>query len=263
MTQASNPRMSIESSIVRFVRPAGDGIFIAGFDAPSIARSIQPAQFLNIRVTEGSEILLRRPFSVYHVEDDTVEIIFNVVGRGTATLSRKRPGDVLDVLGPLGHGFDVHGDDFESAILIGGGLGVAPLPMTVRALRSAGKHVVTVLGARTASMLVTDHLEGAQVATDDGSRGFHGTVVQLAQQVAIGGGKLRPAVFACGPTPMLRAVAEFARAADYRCQVSLEGAMGCGIGICQGCPVRRSTREPEYALMCKDGPVFDVRDIVI
>jgi dihydroorotate dehydrogenase electron transfer subunit len=258
-----NSRMSIQSCVVRSRRSVADGVFALSFEAPSIARLTRPGQFLNIRVNPGGEFMLRRPFSVYRIDGDSVEIVFNIVGRGTEALSKKEPGDLLDVLGPLGHGFDLEGNEFDTGILIGGGLGVAPLPMTVRALADAGKSVITYLGARTASLLVTEHLGDVRVATDDGSRGFHGNAVQFAAKDLASARPERCKVFACGPTPMLRAAAEFVTKHAFRCQVSLEGVMGCGIGICQGCPVRLTGPGKKYALMCKDGPVFDINDIEI
>ncbi|MGB2957524.1 MAG: dihydroorotate dehydrogenase electron transfer subunit, partial [Bacteroidota bacterium] len=124
-----------------------------------------------------------------------------------------------------------------------------------------GKPVITCLGARTAGQLVMEHLDNVQVATDDGSRGHHGNVVDLLKQIIADRRPDRPKMFGCGPTPMLRALAEFALSAGIPCEVSLEGPMACGFGICQGCPVELSGDEGGYALMCKEGPAFDVRTI--
>lgn len=253
--------MKVELCPVTYVRTAAKDVFVLAFTSPSIASSLQPGQFLNIKVGEGADPLLRRPFSAYRVEADRIEIIFNIVGRGTAALSALKPGDVIDVLGPLGVPFGVTGWDFDTGVLIGGGLGVAPLPLLTKALRRANKNVLTFVGGRTATLLLTEYLENPGTATDDGSAGFHGTVVQLAKNTLARGKVSRPKLYACGPTPMMRAVAEFARKADLPCEVSLEGPMGCGIGICQGCPVELSGGEKKYALMCKDGPIFDIRAV--
>jgi dihydroorotate dehydrogenase electron transfer subunit len=238
-------------------------VFILSFDAPAIAASIRPGQFLNIKVDESFSPLLRRPFSVYRTEGDRVEVLFEVVGKGSAILSRKRPGDLLDVLGPLGVPFNLEGGSHSTAVLVGGGLGVAPLPLLTDFLRRNRKKVATFLGARSSSELIDTHLENLLCATDDGSRGFHGTVVDLLKTTMAKKDFDRPRIFGCGPTPMLRALAAFAMEHQVPAQVSLEGPMACGIGICQGCPVERRGTEKEYSLMCKDGPVFDVRDIVI
>lgn len=239
------------------------GIHVLTFQSPEISKTILPGQFVNIRVDDATGPLLRRPFSVYRVEHNAIQLVFNVIGRGTSALSRKRPGDTLDVLGPLGVPFSVDRDDFETAVLVGGGLGVAPLPITTASLRRRGKNVVTFLGSRSLRSVVSDHLENVRVATDDGSAGYQGTVVDLLEQSFLDNRPEKPRIFGCGPTPMLRALAAFAVREDIPCEVSLEGPMGCGFGICQGCPVELAGEQKKYALMCKDGPTFDVRTIRI
>jgi dihydroorotate dehydrogenase electron transfer subunit len=129
------------------------------------------------------------------------------------------------------------------------------------ALSKAGKEIVTFIGARTAAQLVTTHLQNLHIATDDGSRGFCGTVVELLEDAFSRREFVRPKVFGCGPTAMLRALAALTVKHDIACEVSLEGPMACGIGICQGCPVELVGKEEAFGLICKDGPVFDVRRI--
>ncbi|HUI10435.1 MAG TPA: dihydroorotate dehydrogenase electron transfer subunit [Bacteroidota bacterium] len=253
--------MTIEQCAVVDVKRAGEGIYLLSFTSPAISRALRPGQFVNIRVEGGCDPLLRRPFSAYRIEGTLVEVIFQVVGKGTDALRRKREGDLLDVMGPLGVPFRTEEGSFQTAVLLGGGLGVAPLPILTETLRHRGRDVITFLGARTSAHLVTAHLEGLRTATDDGSAGFHGTVVDLAGGVLRGSPPPGPKIFACGPMPMLRAVASLARSAGIPCEVSLEGPMGCGIGICQGCPVERAGDERTYALMCKDGPTFDISTI--
>jgi len=255
--------MKLETCPVTGLRQAGDGIHVLAFTSRVIGESIRPGQFLNIRVDDGIDPLLRRPFSAYRVASSSIEIIFNVVGRGTGALRQKRPGDTLDVLGPLGVPFGYDSPDYDTAVLIGGGLGVAPLPILTARAHAAGKSVLTFLGGRSAGFVVGEYLENLHVATDDGSKGYHGTVVDLARTTLAARPPGRPKIFACGPTPMLKAVAEFALAESIPCEVSLEGPMGCGIGICQGCPVELAGEEKRYALMCKDGPVFDSRAIIL
>lgn len=245
------------------VMDAAAGIHVLTFQSPEISKAILAGQFLNIRIEDAAGPLLRRPFSVYRVDHDAVQLIFSVIGKGTAALSRKRPGDTLDVLGPLGVPFSVDRNDFETAVLVGGGLGVAPLPITTASLRRRNKNVVTFLGCRTSRSVVPDHLENVSIATDDGSAGYRGTVVDLLEQSFRHNRPEKPRIFGCGPTPMLRALAAFAIREDIPCEVSLEGPMGCGFGICQGCPVELVGVDKKYALMCKDGPTFDVRTIVI
>jgi dihydroorotate dehydrogenase electron transfer subunit len=245
------------------LRQVAENIFVLGFEAPPIAQEARPGQFINIKVRAGNDPLLRRPFSVYRTAGERVEILFNVVGKGTELLSLSRSGDPIDVIGPLGVPFTVRADDYDTAILVGGGLGVAPLPLLGRKAQAAGKEVLTLIGARTASQLVTAHLDNLRIATDDGSRGYQGTVVDLLASTLRMGGPSRARVFGCGPTPMLRALAELCVAEGLACEVSLEGPMACGMGICQGCPVELVGETKGYALICKDGPTFDVRRIRI
>ena len=169
----------------------------------------------------------------------------------------------MDVIGPLGVPFNAGGDDHDTAVLVGGGLGIAPMPLLGQQAKRAGKTVVTIAGARTAAQLVTDYLEDPRIATDDGSLGARGTVVDLLSTLLRTGGLRRPKVFGCGPTPMLRALAELTIREGIPCEISLEGPMACGMGICQGCPVELVGEQKQYALVCKEGPVFDVRRIRI
>jgi dihydroorotate dehydrogenase electron transfer subunit len=249
--------------IVRYINEVGENTFVVGFVAPTIAESVLPGQFVNIKAGGDYDPLLRRPFSVYRTDGEIVEVVFNVVGRGTSALRNTPVGASLDVLGPLGVPFQTGGAGFTTAILVAGGLGVAPLPLTTASLLSNGKKVTTILGARHVSQLVTSHLENLHTATDDGSAGYHGTVVEYLEALLA---KNRPAalkLFGCGPTAMLRALAAFALREKIACEVSLEGPMACGVGICQGCPVETNNGGGKYALMCKDGPIFDVSRIRI
>ncbi|HEX9615265.1 MAG TPA: dihydroorotate dehydrogenase electron transfer subunit [Bacteroidota bacterium] len=253
--------MKMANVIVSQVQEVADRIFVLTFESSYVAETVRPGQFLNIRVHSGSDPLFRRPFSVSRIEGNKVEILFGIVGKGTAMLAAKRPGDVLNVLGPLGVPFGLHGS-FTNAILIAGGLGVAPMPILTTSLKRDGKRVETFLGAQTSRQLAPFHLENVHNATDDGSKGFHGTVVGLAEQYLkehpLQGAKM----FACGPTAMLRAVSAFASKTGVDCELSLEGDMACGVGICQGCPIERVGAARKYALVCVDGPAFNSKDVI-
>ena len=255
--------MTQESCPVTGVEEVGRNVYLLTFVARGISSSVRSGQFVNIRVGEGIEPLLRRPFSVYRTDGDEVQVIFNVVGKGTSALRKKNRGENIDVIGPLGVPYSLSGGAFKTGILVGGGLGVAPLPLATATLKVQGTPFATFLGARTGDQLVETHLENLRCATDDGTRGFHGTVLDLLKDSLTRNPIVNPKIFACGPTPMLRAVASFARENAVPCEVSLEGAMACGIGICQGCPVELVGAEKKYALMCKDGPVFDISRIVL
>jgi dihydroorotate dehydrogenase electron transfer subunit len=250
-----------ETCPVKTVEQVAENIYVLTFVSRRIAESTSPGQFVNIKADDSIEPLLRRPFSVYFSEDEDVQIIFHVIGKGTAALRKKRAGDTIDVLGPLGVPFSLDGDDYDTAVLIGGGLGVAPLPMVSRELERIGKRIITFLGSRTASMIVDRHLQNVTVATDDGSRGFHGNAVDLVKRELPLQSYPNLKIFACGPTPMLRALQMFVQEKGLSCEASLEGPMGCGFGICQGCPVELVGEEKKYGLMCKDGPTFDMRRI--
>jgi dihydroorotate dehydrogenase electron transfer subunit len=237
-------------------------IHVLTLRSPDIASISRPGQFLNVRVRESLDPLLRRPFSVYDSHEEEIKIIFDVRGAGTSILARAGTGDSLDVLGPLGNPYGVE-DNFETALLVGGGLGVAPLPMLTRFISRTDRPIHTFVGARTSSQVLPMYLENISVATDDGSEGFHGTVIDLLRQHLADNAYRTPKIFACGPNAMLRNLQELAVEYKIPCEVSLESPMACGVGLCQGCPIELVAAEKKYALICRDGPVFDSRRIRI
>jgi len=247
---------------VESVREVGGNIHVLSIHAPEIASSVRAGQFLNIKTRDMFLPLLRRPFSVYHRVGDSLHMIFNVVGLGTRILAAGPARDPLDIIGPLGNSFGVEGG-YDEAVLVAGGLGVAPMPMLTAELRGAKKRIHTFLGARNASQIVTDHLENVSIATDDGSAGSRGTVVDLLRERLKTSPRARRKIFSCGPTPMLRALSSLALEFDIPCELSLESPMACGIGICQGCPVEVTGGPRKYALVCKDGTVFDSARVVL
>lgn len=229
---------------------------------PSSAAALEPGQFFQIGVG-AAHTLLRRPYSAAWADQSSRRIgfIFNVVGAGSAWLANRHAGHELDLLGPLGRGFDLAGN--EPAICVAGGLGVAVFPGVVRALIARGRPVTMLLGARTqAQLLPVERFAGAEVrvATDDGTAGHHGSVVGLLSNPnsppPLGEGQGRGfGIFACGPTPMLRALVEEARRLEIplsSIQIALETPMGCGVGTCLGCAAPR--RGGGYLLTCQDGP---------
>jgi len=250
------------SPFVTDCRQILEGIFVLSFRSAEIARNAAPGQFVNIRCGDGCLPLLRRPFSISRIEDDSIELLFSVVGKGTSLLSQKRPGEPLDVLGPLGMPFKIHGP-YETAILVGGGLGAAPFPFLTDVLLRENKKVLTVVGARSVKQLTVRHLLNVQLATDDGSQGFRGTVIDLLKTIVPNDGSNSTKIFGCGPTKMLSARSEFARVRGMECELSLEGDMACGMGLCQGCPVERSDGKKKYSLVCVEGPTFNSKDIIL
>jgi dihydroorotate dehydrogenase electron transfer subunit len=219
--------------------------FVLAMEAPEIAASVRAGQFVNLGWSRGP--LLRRPFSVYRVDGDRIEIVLKAVGEGTAQLLAMADGDRLSCLGPLGHGFGI-GAGPKSVALISGGLGVAPMPLAARDARALGIRVSWIHGARSAEDLCSES-DGDDVvwATDDGSKGFHGTAVEAAPDADL--------VLACGPNRMLAAVADRWPSA----LVAVETYMGCGTGVCLGCAV--PLRRGGYDRACKEGPVYRAADI--
>ena len=239
-----------------------EGIFRLKLHAAEIAQRSAPGQFVNIRCGEGCLPLLRRPFSISRVDGDAIELIFNVIGHGTRMMSSKRLGDTLDVLGPLGSPFDTNGS-FQKAVLVGGGLGVAPFPFLTAALAGSNKQILTLIGARNKRQVTDQFLVNVRVATDDGSMGLKGTVVDLLKTELQNNSERAMKVFGCGPTAMLKALSALAAAEGFDCELSLEGDMACGMGICQGCPVERTDGKKKYALVCTDGPTFNSKDVIL
>jgi dihydroorotate dehydrogenase electron transfer subunit len=240
--------------------------------APGIAEAARPGQFVQVLAGEDRSFPLRRPFSIHQVERpgaalSTIEVVFDVVGPGTLALSRLRPHDVVDVLGPLGRPFTPPQEQ-TGCVLVGGGYGTAPLFFLATELRVRRCRVDFVIGAATADRLFkameAKRLgHGLTLTTDDGSAGRRGVVTDpLPDLLArVGAGR----VYACGPMPMLAATSRAAAAAGVPCQVAVEEQMACGTGICFSCviPVRAaggSGESPDPSRMvrsCLEGPVFD------
>lgn len=251
----------ITEAVVEEVKELEHHIFLLKMNSRDIARIAKPGQFLNIRVSESDFPLLRRPFSICDVEEDSIFIMFNIYGEGTRLLAHKISGDKVDIIGPLGNGFNLVGD-YETAVVVAGGLGAAPFPFMEKVIRNT-KNVVSFVGGRTYKEVITYGLSNLQCATDDGSLGFKGNVVDLFKSNFAQYDKKSIKVFACGPSVMLRALQEFALMENIECEVSTECVMACGFGICQGCPIKSRIDDEKYLLVCKDGPVFNVKDVVI
>ena len=253
------------------VHHLGAEIYLMRLEAPELAASCRPGQFVNVRVSELPVPLLRKPFSICRrdASEGWVELLWQVVGTGTRILAGYQPGQRLNVLGALGRGFQVE-VEADVACLVAGGLGVAPLPFLCEELLRAGKQVEVYLGARSKDGLVLLDAFAqmgveARVSTEDGSCGRKGLVTELLVD-ALGKNETakRRHLFSCGPTGFLRKMLDMTEQYDIEGQVSIETMMGCGFGICVGCPVpaRESTPDaPKYFLTCLDGPVFDARAI--
>jgi dihydroorotate dehydrogenase electron transfer subunit len=245
------------------------GLAVLKFKNPHVAQETHAGQFVNVLPRAGEiDPLLRRPFSVYGVDRDEASIIVQVHGRGTERIANTRAGDALDVLGPLGNPWNYRSADYDTAVLVIGGVGVASMPLLTRALEQEEIPVQSYYGARSSNLLALAGLKGLQIATDDGSRGFHGTNLSLLREHLEAGLLDRPKLFVCGPTAMMRAAKSLAREFALPCEISLETEMACGIGICQGCPVETDpatfeTTGKRFRLVCVDGPSFPAEAIVL
>jgi dihydroorotate dehydrogenase electron transfer subunit len=238
----------------------GGAVELVVHDPPSAA-TLNPGQFFQVAVC-APHTLLRRPYSAAWSDaaSGRIGFIFNVVGAGSAWLAGRHEGHELELLGPLGQGFELEGD--RPAVCVAGGLGIAVFPGVVQALVVRGRQVTVLQGARTAAQLLpASRFAGAdvRVATDDGSAGDHGSVIDLLtksfpQPLGEGqGGGVD--ILACGPTPMLTALIAAARRQEIplsAIQVALETPMGCGIGTCLGCAAPRAGGG--YFLTCQEGP---------
>ncbi|MDE3056473.1 MAG: dihydroorotate dehydrogenase electron transfer subunit [Bacteroidota bacterium] len=243
---------------VHSVEEIASGIFRLVFRSHELAATAQPGQFVNVKVNDSLFPLLRRPFSIFFVEGDLVSILFNVIGEGTRILVGKKPGDVIDVIGPLGNGFSaaMNSGGYKTAVIVAGGLGIAPFPFFLSKLEK-NKNVLSFIGARTANQIVRFGFNRIHIATDDGSEGFSGNVVDLLAEHFSDHRYELPRIFSCGPTRMLKRLSEFTQKKNIACYASLECAMACGIGLCQGCPVETINGKKKYALVCREGPVFE------
>lgn len=236
------------------------GVFLLKIYSPEIASVARPGQFCNIKVNDSSYPLLRRPFSICDVKNDSVYFMFTIVGEGTQTLSEKKVGDSLEMLGPLGNGFDFL-SDCDNAVIVAGGIGAAPFPFLINKLNNKSNKLCFI-GGRTNKDIIQYGMENNFISTDDGSEGFKGTVIDLLKSKIDILKEGTTKIFGCGPTPMLKALSEFSIEYDLTCEISTESAMACGFGICQGCPIEGRDKD-KYLLICKDGPVFNVKDIVL
>jgi dihydroorotate dehydrogenase electron transfer subunit len=234
------------------------GTWLVWLDAPAIAGLARPGQFVMVRCGEGHDPLLRRPLSIHRVDNTGgVALLFEVVGRGTSWLSERAPGDLVDLIGPLGNGFSID-TDCRSILLVAGGIGIAPLAFLAQEAAGLGRTATVLQGAQRASLLYP----GSQLpngisiakATEDGSEGRKGLVTNLFGEFA----GQADQVFACGPASMYQSMAGLKVLQGRSVQISLEVMMACGIGACYGCTVKTRTGPKQ---VCQDGPVFDLSDI--
>ncbi len=271
--------MQFSATVLRNTELA-PGYWLIRATAPKSFADAAAGQFVMVRVSPAAiDPLLRRPLAIFDAgllpaneakpgQEAFFEMLYHVVGKGTGLLAHTQPGSVIDILGPLGVGFQLGSPD-EEKLLVGGGIGLAPLFLLAKTFLRQKTNVHLFAGGRSREdVLCFDEFAQLGVhchaATNDGSFGEKGFVtVPLAQHLDQLGS--RPAsIYACGPEPMLRAVAKIAAERGVSCQVSLEGYMACGIGACLACvtPGRvHSEATPDLRCVCTEGPVFDAQEL--
>lgn len=237
-----------------------DGLLV--LDAPDLCRSAKPGQFVMISGGTGRDPFLRRAISICDCREGKLLLAYRLVGKGTRYLRALEPGEEAEVLGPLGQGFasDIPG---HKALLIGGGIGMAPMVFLAKALLAAGKDVHVRVGGQTyeavkaAGPLFQDLACTTSFTTDDGSYGTKGMVTtDLPAWTEV------DQVYACGPTPMLAAIRQACLEARVPCQISLEGKMACGVGVCLGCTCENPKNPDLTHKVCTQGPVFWAEEVV-
>lgn len=260
---------------VPIIEHVGDNFKRMTLDAPEIAQTCVPGQFVHVLCADpknSNDPLLRRPFSIHDADADTgrISILYEVRGRGTALLGDRLQGEEINIIGPLGKGFSLPEDD-ELPIFVSGGIGAAPLYfLACRIVKEFGFECI--MGARTAKTLVCNEefkklshsQDGNLVCTNDGTLGTQALVTELLiKRLDSLGTGVSPIIYACGPTPMLKAVSKIAVERGIRCQISTEAKMACGVGACMGCVIKvKDGDSTKYVRCCKEGPVFNADEII-
>jgi dihydroorotate dehydrogenase electron transfer subunit len=250
--------------------------YLLEIKCPDIASIIKPGQFIMLKVSDNHSPLLRRPFSLFRTSSlniqkqknaKTFSIIYKIVGKGTKMMTKFKKGDKLDIIGPLGNGF--HPPSLLppcNIFLIGGGVGIATLFPVSEMLKDYNLFIF--IGGKTQNdILCVEEFRNKNskifISTEDGSLGFKGTVIDLFLfQVKRMRFKKPLYVYTCGPSNMLKKLAKITKFQEIHCQASFESRLGCGFGACWGCVVKTKNSISPYQRVCKDGPVFDLNQIV-
>jgi dihydroorotate dehydrogenase electron transfer subunit len=254
------PKKTVAQATVLEHRTLGHLVKWLTLEAPAIAQAAKPGQFVHVRVADSHHPLLRRPISIAaaNAAKGTIILVYRIVGHGTALLAKLEPGATVDLMGPLGSGFAISG---ERPLLVGGGMGLAPLVYLAKEL--CPRPVTVVMGGRTRADMYWENIfhsicANMHITTDDGSLGRQGFAVDLLPEVLAGGNY--DSLYTCGPKPLMEATARLAKQHGIPCQVSLEDHMACGVGACLSCTcagtdgVRRK--------VCTDGPVFEAGEVL-
>ncbi len=253
-----------DSGIVTSSCEISDRIFSVSITT-KIASQAVPGQFVMIYPKDKATIL-PRPISICETSGDTIRLVYRVVGNGTKEFSFYKEGEQVKLLGPIGNGFPAEACAGKRAILIGGGIGVPPMLELSKAVCGVAAETTAVLGYRNADLFLKkdfDKYVKTVIATDDGSVGIHGTVIDAIEAMDI----KADVIYACGPMPMLKAVKAYAAQNDIQAYISLEERMACGVGACLGCVCKTTHKDGHShvnnARVCTEGPVFDAREVEI
>lgn len=244
-------------------------IYCLRIESPVLAKKSKCGQFVTIKCSDGLDLSLRRPISICDVnkDDNTVDIVFQVRGKGTKLLSEMKSGDFIDIIGPLGtNTFTIN--NFSRIAVVGGGIGIFPLLYLLKSLKGKCEKRIAILGFRNKNAIVLENEFNAAsdellIATDDGSYGYKGFTTDLLEKEMEQGLDM---IYACGPLPMLKKVAAIARKNGVPCEVSMEERMGCGIGACFVCACKLKDPDAsegwDYKQVCKNGPVFNSEEVI-
>lgn len=248
-----------EKAVVLSQEELAPGIFSMWIRTDKIAREAIAGQFISVYTGDDAR-LLPRPISICDISDNDIRIVYRIAGKGTEEFSHYNKDDMINILGPLGNGYTFSD---RKAIVLGGGIGIPPM---LKVAKSLNCDMDIVLGYRDSNTFLLDEfkeLGNVTIATEDGSVGTKGNVFDAIREAKITG----DVIYACGPTPMLRAVKKYAEDNDITAFISLEEKMACGIGACLAC-VCQSEHKDEHSQVnnkrvCKDGPVFDSREVTL
>ncbi len=279
----------MQNDIVAVVRnqPLTGGHFLLDLHAPAQAQATRPGQFAMVRLLEHSDVLLRRPMSIYDVKPralaahgstngtapEIIQLLYKIVGRGTRLMAMLKPGDPVELLAPLGHGFFEEeylpvAQTADEVLHVAGGIGIAALLLPARKISRAGLRQRLFFGGRTGDDLVgtedfESYVEEMDLATENGSKGHQGFVTAPLEKYLSGHSNKKFLLMACGPWAMLRATVDLARRYGHPCLVSMENRMGCGLGVCLGCSIRvEGTGHAAYERVCTEGPVFRAEHVI-
>ena len=247
----------LDCIVMENIRLSND-VFKMTVMAKEICLNAQPGQFVQVKTGRIDSPLLRRPISIADVQDDKLTIIYRTVGEGTRWLAQCKTNDIVNIMGPLGRGFDL---TTEKPLLTGGGIGIAPMIYLARILQPKSPSLL--LAARCKEDVIfwhelfSNHCKNIHITTDDGSIGTKGNIMALLPKLCEQ--EKFDHLYTCGPTPMLHAIADFAKKQIFPCQLSLESRMACGTGTCLACSCNATSGN--RVKICQNGPVFNVGEV--